>query len=128
MSVASAEVFEDHLNGSNTASVVSNATDSQHVRLLIPSPHRLSGRLDVFLPAFVACVNLSRNYSRVRITFSASAERLLYLKTSNATVDVRPRCPPGTRVAVLTSGVYQCSMCLPAMFSGLVDSNDCRCV
>ena len=128
VSVVFAEAFEVLSNGSNATVFVSNVTDNQLVRLLIPSPYRLSGKYDVLLPAFVACVNISRNYSRVRLTFSASAASLQYLKTSNAFVDVRPRCQPGSKVTALSSDVYQCSACPTSMFSGIVDSNDCRCV
>ena len=70
VSVVFAEVSEVLSNGSNATVFVSNLTDIQLVRLLIPAPYRLSGKYDVFLPAFVACININRNYSRVRIMFS----------------------------------------------------------
>jgi hypothetical protein len=128
VSVVFAEAYEVLSNGSNAAVFVSNVTDIQLVRLLIPSLYRLSGKYDVFLPAFVACVNIGRNYSRVRLTFSASAASLQYLKTSNAFVDVHPKCQSGSKVTALSSDVYQCSACPISMVSGIFDSNDCKCV
>jgi hypothetical protein len=124
VSVASAEVLHVHVNGSNSTTFVSNPSAS-NIMLLLSTPINLSGR-NVFLPSYTISANFDRNFSRLRLFFSASATSLQYLPSSNAFVDLIPKCMPGTRVSAVAFGVFECSPCPSATFAGTVDAYTCR--
>jgi hypothetical protein len=126
VSISSAEVVYVGVNGSNSTEFVSNMSGSS-IMLLLSSPINLSGK-NIFLPSYTVSANFDRNFSRLRLFFSASAVSLQYLPSSNAFVDLIPKCTPGTRVTAVSFGVFECSPCPSSTFASTVDAYTCRFV
>jgi hypothetical protein len=124
VSIASAEVLHVHVNGSNSTVFISN-TSGSNIMLLLSTPINLSGK-NGFLPSYTVSANFDRNFSRLRLFFSATAVSVQYLPSSNAFVDLIPKCMPGTRVTAVSFGVFECSPCPSSTFASTVDAYSCR--
>jgi hypothetical protein len=84
----------------------------------------MSGRSPLFLPEYIVRVNISANYSRIRVTLSATSPSLSFAPHRNfsSSIDVTPKCAIGSFV----SPSYECVKCSNGTFSSHVDSQTCR--
>ena len=120
------------VNATNGSAVIANGSlpsSIAAVSLIFAGfqPISISGKLSMFLPDFIVTVNLSTNYTRVRVMLQATSPSLSYVPGDTSYVEVVPKCAIGTFVA--SSGAsYECVKCPIGTYSNQVDSRACRLV
>jgi hypothetical protein len=110
----------------NGSSIFSNSSLLHaSASLIFASSIIVSGRMPVFLPDYVVSVNVSGNYSLIRVTLSASSPSLSFVQQGNSYIDLSPKCDMGKYVA--SSGAFfECVKCPDGSYSNQVDSRTCR--
>ncbi len=112
------------VNGSSILS--NNSLSNASASLIFASSIVISGRIAVFLPDYIVSVNMSGNYSRIRVTLRASSPSLSFVQQGNSYIDLSPKCDMGKYVA--SSGAFfECVKCPDGSYSNQVDSRICRC-
>jgi hypothetical protein len=112
------------VNGSSILS--NNSLSNASASLIFASSIVISGRRPVFLPDYIVSVNMSGNYSRIRVTLRASSPSLSFVPQGNSYIDLSPKCDMGKYVA--SSGAFfECVKCPDGSYSNQVDSRICRC-
>ena len=118
------------VNATNGSAVIANGSlpsSIAAVSLIFAGfqPISISGKLSMFLPDFIVTVNLSTNYTRVRVILQATSPSLSFVAGEDSYIDVGPKCAMGNYVA--SSGAsYDCFKCPNGTFSNQVDSRACR--
>lgn len=93
----------------------------------------ISGRFSLFLPEYIVLVNISRNYTRIRVMLQAtvakgtdsSAEYPKFVFGEESYIDIVPKCAMGSYIDSV-GATYDCIKCPNATYSNLADSRTCR--
>ncbi len=129
VNVAAIQLVSNVTNGSTIISNASLFSSSGAASLIFAGskPLFVSGKISMFLPEFIVLVNISTNYTRIRVILQATSPSLLFVSGDTSFVEVVPKCAIGMFVA--SSGAsYDCIKCSIGTYSNQMDSRACRLV
>lgn len=83
----------------------------------------LSGKSPIFLPDYIVAVNISANFSGIRVFLNATSPSLSFIPKDKSYIDLTSKCAMGDFV---DSSSYSCVKCPNGRYSNQVDSLTCR--
>ena len=83
----------------------------------------LSGKSPIFLPEYIVAVNISANFSGIRVFLNATSPSLSFVPKDKSYIDLTSKCAMGE---IVDSSSYTCVKCPNGTYSNQVDSLTCR--
>ncbi len=129
VNVSAIQVFSNiATNGSQIASNTSVLLSSSGVASLVFSGSPvilITGEPPFYLPEVTVLVNVSFNYTRIRVIMQATSPSLAFVPGEQSYIEVMPKCSVGEYVAFSATS-YDCVKCPDGLFTNHVDSATCR--
>ena len=118
------QILAQDVNGSSNHYHSTPPSSNASASLIFPSSIEISGQSPIFLPEYKVAVNISANFSRIRVFLSAAitSPSLSFVSKNNSYIDLSPKCVMGEFV----NSSYSCDKCRAGTYSNQVDSLTCR--